>query len=71
MNVSGGRYDQNVTRLMADYSDFIIRGCESGFGWEAWTRGAGNRPLPPRLEASSCDELADKMDACRRRVDGA
>ena len=70
MNVTGGRYDMNVTALMADYTDFIIRGREGGFGWTAQTRGKEGRPIGPLLEGSSLDELADKMDACRRRVDG-
>lgn len=71
MSVSGGRYDMNVTALLADYTDFIIRGREGGFGWSAQLRGKEGRGVPgPPLEASSLDELAEKMDACRRRADG-
>ena len=71
MNVSGGRYDMNIVALMADYTDFIIRGQADGFGWTAQARGKEGRPVAgPPLEASSLDELAELMDACRRRMDG-
>lgn len=71
MNISGGRYDMNIVALMADYTDFIIRGRADGVGWTAQLRGTTGRGVAgPPLEGSSLDELADKMDACRRRVDG-
>lgn len=71
MNISGGRYDMNIVALMADYTDFIIRGRDSGAGYAAHARGKDGRPVAgPPLEGSSLDELADKMDACRRLMDG-
>jgi hypothetical protein len=59
----------NVTKLMADYTDFIIRGRADG-GYSAQARGKDGRPIGKPMDASSLDELAELMDACRRRVDG-
>ena len=65
--VTGGRYDLNVTRLLADYPDFVI--CGDAGGWTARTR-TGTGSGGARLRATSLDELAEQMDACRRRGDG-
>ena len=69
MNATGGRYDLNITRLMADYPDFII--CGNADGWMARVRGSNSRASGPWLEGTSLDELAAKMDAGRRLADGA
>lgn len=66
--VTGGRYDRNIVRLMADYPDFVICGHAAGHTAQARVDGRGRGPeLGP---ATSLDELADLMDKCRRRVDG-
>jgi hypothetical protein len=67
--VTGGRYDCNVGRLTADYSDFSVRGAADG-SYRARLRTSRSTPRGPDLEATSLDELAEKMDAVRRRLDG-
>jgi hypothetical protein len=64
---TGGRYDVNIVRLIADYPDFVITGTAAGY--EARTRVSG-RARGPAITATSLDELAERMDACRRREDG-
>jgi hypothetical protein len=67
MNVTGGRYDQNVTRLVDDYPDFSIRGGFEGVGYQAQKR-LGGLQRGKAICAMSLDELAVLMD--RARDDG-
>jgi hypothetical protein len=63
---TGGTYDLNVTRIISDYPDFLIRGGFEGFGYSARRRANGTgRPGGRELTGMSLDELAAKMDDAR------
>jgi hypothetical protein len=62
--VTGGRYGQNVGKIIDDYPDFSIRGGFEGVGYQAQKRVMA-LPRGKSITAMSLDELAEMMDAAR------
>lgn len=60
-------YGQNIVRFMDDYPDFVI--LDDASGWVAHARGKRSRATGPGMHATSLDELAAILNACRRRED--
>ncbi|HEU5419458.1 MAG TPA: hypothetical protein VFV41_17345 [Streptosporangiaceae bacterium] len=67
---TGLPYGMNIVRLMADYPEFVILGERNGDGWRAYQRGARSRAIGEGVHGSSLDELAERMNAIRRHIDG-
>jgi hypothetical protein len=74
---SDSRYGLNVSRLTADYRDFIVLAGFENFGWRArmipppGVPGNGRGYVGRELAAVDLDGLADKMDEMRAGVQSA
>jgi len=63
-------YGTDTARIIDDYPDFAIFGFPGG-ACGARVRSASGKSIGSLMTAISLDELADFMDRCRRRMDGA
>ena len=63
-------YGTHLARVEADYPDFSVYGKASGL-YAARLRGKDGGLTGPELAAEKLDGLVAKMDAARRRMDGA
>ena len=63
-------YGHSLGRLERDYTDFSIWGTRASL-YAARLRGEDGHLIGEQLTADTLDGLAERMDAVRRRMDGA
>lgn len=63
-------YGTHLARIEADYPDYSIYGTKANL-YAARRRGENGRLVGEQITAETLDELAPRLDAARRQMNGA